>query len=56
MHGKAKLQAKHYINTGVRQTVRKLYELRVSNLGGLFVQSWPETRPEGFREPFFKVP
>ena len=32
MHGKAKLQAKHYINTAVRQTVRKLYELGVSKI------------------------
>ncbi|CAI1493401.1 transposase [Thermococcus nautili] len=32
MHEKAKLQAKHYINTAVRQTVRKLYELGVSKI------------------------
>ena len=32
MHEKAKLQAKHYINTVVRQTVRKLYELGVSRI------------------------
>ncbi len=32
MHGKAKLQAKHYINTVVRQTVRRLYELGVSKI------------------------
>jgi len=32
MHEKAKLQAKHYINTAVRQTVRKLYELGVSRI------------------------
>ncbi len=32
MHAKAKLQAKHYINTAVRQTVRKLYELGVSKI------------------------
>ncbi|WP_258084115.1 RNA-guided endonuclease InsQ/TnpB family protein [Thermococcus thermotolerans] len=32
MHEKAKLQAKHYINTAVRQTVRKLYEFGVSEI------------------------
>jgi putative transposase len=32
MHLKAKLQAKHYINTAVRQTVEKLYHLRVSRI------------------------
>ena len=32
MHVKAKLQAKHYINTAVRGTVRKLYELGVSKI------------------------
>ncbi|AIU69642.1 transposase [Thermococcus eurythermalis] len=32
MHVKAKLQAKHYINTAVRQTVRKLHELGVSKI------------------------
>ncbi|QDA30603.1 IS200/IS605 family element transposase accessory protein TnpB [Thermococcus indicus] len=32
MHEKAKLQAKHYINTAVRQTVKKLYELGVSKI------------------------
>ncbi|WP_456453951.1 RNA-guided endonuclease InsQ/TnpB family protein, partial [Thermococcus sp.] len=32
MHAKAKLQAKHYINTAVRQTVKRLYELGVSRI------------------------
>jgi len=32
MHEKAKLQARHYINTAVRQTVRILYELGVSKI------------------------
>jgi len=32
MHEKAKLQAKHYINTAVRGTVKKLYELGVSRI------------------------
>ncbi len=32
MHAKAKLQAKHYINSAVRQTVRRLYELGVSKI------------------------
>ncbi|MBP1911561.1 RNA-guided endonuclease InsQ/TnpB family protein [Thermococcus stetteri] len=32
MHEKAKLQAKHYINTAVRQTVEKLYCLGVSRI------------------------
>ena len=32
MHEKAKLQAKHYINTTVRQTVKKLYDLGVSKI------------------------
>ncbi|QDA31783.1 IS200/IS605 family element transposase accessory protein TnpB [Thermococcus indicus] len=32
MHEKVKLQAKHYINTAVRQTVKKLYDLGVSRI------------------------
>jgi len=32
MHEKAKLQAKHYINTAVRQTVERLYRLGVSRI------------------------
>ena len=32
MHEKAKLQAKHYINTAVRQTVRRLYDSGVSKI------------------------
>jgi len=32
MHEKAKLQAKHYINTAVRQIVERLYELGVSRI------------------------
>ncbi|AJC71587.1 transposase [Thermococcus guaymasensis DSM 11113] len=32
MHEKAKLQAKHYINTAVRQTVERLYQLGVSRI------------------------
>ncbi|QDA31089.1 IS200/IS605 family element transposase accessory protein TnpB [Thermococcus indicus] len=32
MHERAKLQAKHYINTAVRQTVRRLYDLGVSRI------------------------
>jgi len=32
MHKKAKLQAKHYINTAVRQTVERLYQLGVSRI------------------------
>ncbi|CAI1493247.1 transposase [Thermococcus nautili] len=32
MHEKAKLQARHYINTMVRQTVKKLYDLGVSKI------------------------
>ena len=32
MHEKAKLQAKHYINTAVRQTVKRLYQLGVSRI------------------------
>ena len=32
MHEKAKLQARHYINTAVRQTVRRLYELGVGKI------------------------
>ena len=32
MHERAKLQARHYINTAVRQTVRKLYRLGVSKI------------------------
>ncbi|MCD6558749.1 MAG: transposase, partial [Palaeococcus sp.] len=32
MYKKAKLQAKHYINTAVRQTVRRLHELGVSKI------------------------
>ncbi|WP_456453531.1 RNA-guided endonuclease InsQ/TnpB family protein [Thermococcus sp.] len=32
MHAKAKLQAKHYINAAVRQTVRRLYDSGVSKI------------------------
>ncbi|MCD6524277.1 MAG: transposase, partial [Thermococcus sp.] len=32
MHERAKLQAKHYINTAVRGTVKKLYDLGVSRI------------------------
>lgn len=32
MHQKAKLQAKHYINTAVRQTVERLYQMGVSRI------------------------
>ena len=32
MHERAKLQAKHYINTAVRQTVERLYQLGVSRI------------------------
>ncbi|WP_297504122.1 transposase, partial [Thermococcus sp.] len=32
MHEKAKLQAKHYINTAMRQTVERLYRLGVSRI------------------------
>ncbi len=32
MHERAKLQAKHYINTAVRQTVKRLYELGISKI------------------------
>ncbi|WP_048152412.1 RNA-guided endonuclease InsQ/TnpB family protein [Palaeococcus ferrophilus] len=32
MHQKAKLQARHYINTAVRQTVERLYRLGVSRI------------------------
>ncbi len=32
MHEKARLQARHYINTAVRQTVEKLYRLGVSKI------------------------
>lgn len=32
MHEKAKLQARHYINTAVRQTVKRLYQLGVSRI------------------------
>ncbi|ALM74806.1 RNA-guided endonuclease InsQ/TnpB family protein [Thermococcus barophilus] len=32
MHQKAKLQAKHYINTAVRQTIEKLYHLGISKI------------------------
>jgi len=32
MHEKAKFQARHYINTAVRQTVKKLYDLGVSKI------------------------
>ncbi|KUH31917.1 transposase [Thermococcus celericrescens] len=32
IHQKAKLQAKHYINTAVRQTLEKLYQLGVSRI------------------------
>jgi len=38
IHQKAKLQARHYINTAVRQTVERLYEMGVSKI----VVGYPE--------------
>ncbi|WP_297066387.1 transposase [Thermococcus sp.] len=38
MHETAKLQAKHYINTAVRQTVERLYRLGVAEEYGILVE------------------
>ena len=44
MHEKAKLQAKHYINTAVRQTVKRLYDLGVSKI----VVGYPQGNSQKF--------
>ena len=52
MHGKAKLQAKHYINTAVRQTVEKLYHLGVSRIVVGYPKGIARNSEKGKRQNF----
>ncbi len=52
MHERAKLQAKHYINTTVRQTVRKLYELGVSRIVVGYPKGVARNSDKGGRQNF----
>ncbi|WP_456454037.1 RNA-guided endonuclease InsQ/TnpB family protein [Thermococcus sp.] len=52
MHNKAKIQAKHYINTTVRQTVRKLYELGVSKIVVGYPKGIARNSKKGRRQNF----
>ena len=52
MHEKAKLQAKHYINTAVRQTVRRLYELGVSKIVVGYPKGIARNSDKGGRQNF----
>jgi len=52
MHGKAKLQAKHYINTAVRGTVRKLYDLGVSKIVVGYPKGIARNSDKGKRQNF----
>ncbi|ASA78275.1 RNA-guided endonuclease TnpB family protein [Thermococcus sp. 5-4] len=52
MHEKAKLQARHYINTAVRQTVRKLYELGVSRIVVGYPKGITRNSNKGARQNF----
>ncbi|MCD6525272.1 MAG: transposase, partial [Thermococcus sp.] len=52
MHEKAKLQAKHYINTAVRGTVRKLYELGVSKIVVGYPKGIARNSDKGSRQNF----
>ncbi len=52
MHEKAKLQAKHYINTAVRQTVEKLYHLRVSRIVVGYPKDISRNSEKGRRQNF----
>ncbi|WP_148882287.1 RNA-guided endonuclease InsQ/TnpB family protein [Thermococcus aciditolerans] len=52
MHEKAKLQAKHYINTAMRQTIRKLYELGVSRIVVGYPKGIARNSDKGKRQNF----
>ncbi|AJC71133.1 transposase [Thermococcus guaymasensis DSM 11113] len=52
MHEKAKLQAKHYINTAVRGTVRKLYDLGVSKIVVGYPKGIARNADKGSRQNF----
>ena len=52
MHEKAKLQAKHYINTAVRQTVEKLYRLGVSRIMVGYPKGISRNSDKGARQNF----
>ncbi|QDA30920.1 IS200/IS605 family element transposase accessory protein TnpB [Thermococcus indicus] len=52
MHNKAKLQAKHYVNTAVRQTVEKLYHLGVSRIVVGYPKGIARNSDKGKRQNF----
>ncbi|ASJ13400.1 RNA-guided endonuclease InsQ/TnpB family protein [Thermococcus thioreducens] len=52
MHERAKLQAKHYINTAVRQTVRRLYEIGVSKIVVGYPKSIARNSDKGKKQNF----
>ncbi len=52
MHEKSKLQARHYINTVVRQTVKKLYELGVSKIVVGYPKGIARNSDKGKRQNF----
>ncbi|WP_461863157.1 RNA-guided endonuclease InsQ/TnpB family protein [Thermococcus sp.] len=52
MHEKAKLQAKHYINTTVRQTVERLYHLGVSRIVVGYPKGISRNSDKGRRQNF----
>ncbi len=52
LHEKAKLQARHYINTAVRQTVEKLYSLGVSRIVVGYPKGIARNSDKGKRQNF----
>ena len=52
LHEKAKLQAKHYINTAVRQTVERLYRLGVSKIVVGYPKGISRNSDRGARQNF----
>ncbi|KUH33803.1 transposase [Thermococcus celericrescens] len=52
MHENAKLQAKHYINTAVRQTLEKLYQLSVSRIVVGYPKGIARNSEKGRRQNF----
>ncbi|NJE25226.1 transposase [Thermococcus sp. MV5] len=52
MHEKAKLQAKHYINSAVRGTVERLYELGVSTIIVGYPKGIPRNSDKGKKQNF----
>ncbi|NJE09995.1 transposase [Thermococcus sp. MAR1] len=52
MHEKAKLQARHYINTAVRQTVRRLYNLGVSKIVVGYLKGISRNSEKGKKQNF----